>query len=265
MDFFGVGAFEILFLLILAFIILGPERLQATARAAGRAFAQLLAWQQQSPEAQMIQQVQRDFEREIIELRDEFLRTRKQLDVSAEVQQLRAETQSLLNNAQGLLNPRQLAGGLRATGNPSTRDPATTSTVAVPKWDDQRRIGGGPPAPAVEDDLLAHLLREDEAQRQQPAQPAHDTQPLPPPVEVQTVPRKSSAAAANGHSNGQSQQTKPPQPELSVLAQQEQLAHQVAELVSDLRALQEHLRARGLLEPDWLPPTHAAQHETIPS
>jgi hypothetical protein len=48
------------------------------------------------------------------------------------------------------------------------------------------------------------------------------------------------------------------------MAQQERLASQLETLVTDMRALQEHLRVRGLLDADWQTPSEAASHEVTP-
>lgn len=76
MNFFGVGVFEILLVLIIGLVILGPERLRDLGRQTGRLMARWLAWQQQSPELQMMQQVRREFEEEIVSLRDELVRAK---------------------------------------------------------------------------------------------------------------------------------------------------------------------------------------------
>lgn len=79
MEFFGVGPAELLFLLVLGLIVVGPERLPDMARSAGRLVAWLMAWQQRSPEFQTIQQIRHDMQQEIVDLRDELMRTQKQL------------------------------------------------------------------------------------------------------------------------------------------------------------------------------------------
>ncbi len=95
MNFFGVGLFEILLVLIFALVVLGPERLQTLGRQAGRLTAQWLAWQQSSPELQAVQRIRNEFEAEVNALRDEILRAKQQLNVSAEVQRLQAEGHSI--------------------------------------------------------------------------------------------------------------------------------------------------------------------------
>ncbi len=97
MNFFGVGPLELFFILILGLIVLGPERLPEVGRFLGRKMAELMAWQQQSPEAQMIQQIRQDFEQEIVGLRDELVQARAQLNVREDMEKLRAETRAMLS------------------------------------------------------------------------------------------------------------------------------------------------------------------------
>jgi sec-independent protein translocase protein TatB len=262
MEFFGsIGIGEIILVALVGFLVLGPERLQDAGRSIGRLVAQLMVWQQQSPEAQMVQQVRKDFEREIIELRDELVRARKQLDVSAEVRRLQEDTDRIL---------KQKGVETEAPAVPPTRTPE-----------------------AAQDDLLTHLLHEEEQRHQ-------ETQPYQHPVETRTVPRESSSSivsegpmsdndepepavppVAQEHmpssegqhapastANGQVSDTvlAPYEPAIApvsnaLLSEQENLARQIQVLMADLQALQEQLRARGLLDTDWTPPSQEKQHE----
>jgi sec-independent protein translocase protein TatB len=126
MNFLGVGPFELILILVLGLVVLGPERLRTMGRSAGKLVAQLLAWQQQSPEAQMVQQIRDDFQREIVDLRDELVRARQQLDVSAEVQRLRAET--------GNIMPKDIADlEARARASTPSKADVTAETTAPPE------------------------------------------------------------------------------------------------------------------------------------
>lgn len=85
MEIFNIHIFEFLLIAGLALVVFGPERLPEVGRFAGKQVARFLAWQQQSPELKMINDVRSEFEQEIASLRDELVRTRKQLDISQEV------------------------------------------------------------------------------------------------------------------------------------------------------------------------------------
>jgi sec-independent protein translocase protein TatB len=231
MNFLGVGPFELVLVLGLALIVLGPERMQEMGRTAGRLVARMLAWQQQSPEARMIQEIRQDFEREIVELRDEMVRAQKQMDVSKEVQRLRQDANTMMSRKNLLSEP--------PAETPTTPPPASTRSAEAtgeqaaspdmtsPTPDEERNIGG------VE-----------------PHQPA---------TETRTVARRSTKAAQAGKSA-----TAP------TTADYELLQQQVQTLTATVQALQAQLHAQGMLDPDWQPPARDAQpapsqHETVAS
>ncbi len=99
MEIFGIGPIELLLILILSFIVFGPERLPEIGRLLGRLVAKILAWQHQSPEARMIQEIRKDFQREIIELRDEIVRAQQQLNLSPEGSELNQQIRSMLSGS----------------------------------------------------------------------------------------------------------------------------------------------------------------------
>lgn len=93
MEFLGVGPVELLVIIILGLIVVGPERLPEMARSAGRFFGRIIAWQQQSPEFQTIQQVRHEIQNEITGLRNEISQTQQQ--VVSNVQALKQSVPSL--------------------------------------------------------------------------------------------------------------------------------------------------------------------------
>jgi sec-independent protein translocase protein TatB len=99
MEIFNIHIFEFLLIAGLALVVFGPERLPEVGRFVGKQVARFLAWQQQSPELRMITDVRSEFEREIASLRDELVRTRKQLDISQDmdIKSLREELRPMLN------------------------------------------------------------------------------------------------------------------------------------------------------------------------
>jgi sec-independent protein translocase protein TatB len=144
MNFFGVGPLELFFILILGLIVLGPERLPEVGRFIGRKMAELMAWQQQSPEAQMIQQIRKDVEQEIVELRDELVQARAQLNVRDDVEKLRAETRAMFSlkdqeiaaaqagNSTGSVSTAQLPNKVAAAGKNAGTSPITPDADNVP-------------------------------------------------------------------------------------------------------------------------------------
>jgi len=97
MEIFNIHLLEFLLIAGLGLIIFGPERLPEVGRFLGKQMARFLAWQQQSPELQMINEVRSELDREIASLRDELLKTRTQLDVSGDMETLRNDLRSMVN------------------------------------------------------------------------------------------------------------------------------------------------------------------------
>lgn len=277
MNFLGVGPFELILILILGLVVLGPERLRAMGRSAGKLVAQLLAWQQQSPEAQMVQQIRDDFQREIVDLRDELVRAREQLDVSAEVQRLRQETGSIM--------PADIAD-LEARARASTPDAAHAETQAKPA--PEHAEAAEHPATTAEHPPDTAPARTPDTPDAAPTTPqtasppehaehtAASAEQLPDAAQ-QTTSAPPETAQANGSAAEHA-----PADELAPTAgvalpehiappgfEQEHLAHQIQALIADMHALQEQLRRRDVLDADWQPPSaHAAppmEHETLSS
>jgi sec-independent protein translocase protein TatB len=281
MNFLGVGPFELILILVLGLVVLGPERLRTMGRSTGKLVAQLLAWQQQSPEAQMVQQIRDDFQREIVDLRDELVRAREQLDVSAEVQRLRAET--------GNIMPKDIAD-LEARARASTPDKtdATAEATAPPE---PATPEPATPEPAPESAQPAETPNTAPEPAPEPAtpepapesaQPAETPNTAPEPAAPEPTSAASEPAPEPAQANGTAAEHVPAAPadDLAPTAgaalpehiappstEQEHLAHQIQALVADLHALQEQLRRRELLDADWQPPSAnaapPAERETL--
>lgn len=138
MEIFNIHIFEFLLIAGLALIVFGPERLPEVGRFIGQQLARFLAWQQNSPELQLLNEVRSDFEREIAELRDELVRTRQQLDISPQVTSIKDELRPMLDLKGNLtLPPADSANGAtpaNLTPDPSIAapDPAAAPTTTTP-------------------------------------------------------------------------------------------------------------------------------------
>ena len=69
MEFLGVGPAELVFILIIALIVVGPERLPVLARQAGKFLVTVRDWVQKSPDAAMILRAREEIEAELANLR----------------------------------------------------------------------------------------------------------------------------------------------------------------------------------------------------
>jgi sec-independent protein translocase protein TatB len=223
MELFNVNIVEVLIIAGLALVVFGPERLPEVGRFLGKQVARLLAWQQQSPELQMLNDVRGEFEREIASLRDELVRTRKQLDVSDDLTAIRNELRPMLD-LRGSLN------GAAAQPEPQI----------------------APPRPAAE-------AAEPLADSTSPAEAAAEPAPLSPAPAAQTVPaavRPNKIVAAEP-----TRVLSPAAP--AAPADQRELGRRLQQLMADMQALVSELQERGQLGPDWQPPSQMADQETI--
>jgi sec-independent protein translocase protein TatB len=203
MNFFGVSPVEIVFIAILGLIIFGPERLPEIGRFLGRGLARVLAWQYTSPEAQLLNELRRDFEQQIIEIRDEMVYARQQLDIRSELTDLQRETEALLR---GQTTPPKAVSTTEAVVTPEpTIAPPTALPPAVPV----------PPPPAPSD------------------------------TQTSSASVKPAAATLNGTTH----------------SEVETLTQQIQQLSASVQALQEQLRQRGLLDPEWQPPQEVQQEQ----
>jgi sec-independent protein translocase protein TatB len=89
MNFLGIGPGEFFFILVLALLVIGPERLPGFARSIGRGIVRLRNWVNNSPDAQILLQVQRELEAEISDIRT---------TLRQEVQSVRAEMELVRND-----------------------------------------------------------------------------------------------------------------------------------------------------------------------
>lgn len=194
MEIFNIHLFELLLIAGLALVVFGPERLPEVGRFAGKQVARFLAWQQQSPELQMINDVRAEFEQEIASLRDELVRTRKELDISKDVTQnlnsIRDELRPMLNLRDKGATPKGSATAIAAQQN-GTPAPDSASPPAPAEAQPAAELADGlaelpdPPtpvpdlAPAEETTLVEQLL--------DPVDAVAD--PLAAPAELTTDPR----------------------------------------------------------------------------
>jgi sec-independent protein translocase protein TatB len=290
MEIFNIHIFEFLLIAALALVVFGPERLPEVGRFIGKQVARFLAWQQQSPELRLINDVRSEFEREIASLRDELLRARNQLDVSRDVEKLRSELRPMLNlQLDADLQPQQ--GSPATPGNPgktSAASPgpgATSASVATPE-------NGEAAAPPAAPDGPATLADADKLVAEPPPPPTLTPQPAAQAVPATASPNRIPGTEPTGvlqpvderahylaerrsrlhdlsdyddppalNGTPAAPQSEAPPATLSA-DEREELLRQIQTLSSELRALVGELRERGLIGVDWTPNREPSQ-ETL--
>ncbi|NTV62592.1 MAG: translocase [Oscillochloris sp.] len=229
MEIFNVSIPELILIAGLALVVFGPERLPEIGRLLGKQVAKLLAWQQNSPELQMLNEVRSEFETEIASLRDELVRTRKQLDVTKDISALKEELRPMLDLRGGINGITQAASGQ-----------ATATTIAPP-------VAAAPTPP--------------------PATGAGVTPP-PPEAGVVGEPRAAPAIRsipATGRPTKvvASEPTSVLGTPIPIVPNNTQLAERIQQLSADLQTLTAELQARGHLGTDWPSPAQKPEQEGV--
>ena len=130
MEIFGVGPFELLMVALIAFIVLGPERIPTAMRWLGRTVRQV---------RQMSQQLTKDYGPEIKEITGE---------ISAVQAELRSIQRDLTDVTRGLVTGTEVIHPPKAA-NPAPAQPASDT---VPSPAPTPSTASTPPTPAPADD-----------------------------------------------------------------------------------------------------------------
>jgi sec-independent protein translocase protein TatB len=136
MNFLGIGPGEFFFILILALLVIGPERLPGFARSIGRGIVRLRNWINNSPDAQVLLQVQRELEAEISDIRT-TLRQEVQ-NVRAEMEMVRSDleqaSRTVDTSVSSATTSANVAFPTNTIANPSTANltPITSSDLTTP-------------------------------------------------------------------------------------------------------------------------------------
>ena len=200
MNFLGIGFGELILILIVLLVVVGPERLPELSRQAGRLMVRARTWIQSSPDAALVLRARQEIEQELEAIKSSLL----------EVQSVRDEV---------LGAARQLNDSV---------SPLTSGRLSIDE------IMGTPATAEVEHVVTAN------------GQLTSDV-PL-------AVPAAESAAPTSAPIREPFEEPVDRAPD-----ELEQLNFRLQALMTDLWALQEQLKQRGVLEPDWTPPSFTVQ------
>lgn len=269
MEIFNIHIFEFILIAGLALVVFGPERLPEVGRFIGKQVARFLAWQQQSPELKMINDVRGEFEREIANLRDELVRTRNQLDVSKDVSQIQEQLKSAFDLRPELQSAVDAAKGASTAGaapEPTIAPPADAATSAADAATSAADAAASA-ADAADTALKAAEVATDAAELA--AEAAANQAPTPQlnrvagtqPTNLFDRPAPvTPAQPRNSHDAAPSDEAAPAS---LGAADDGALLRRLEGLVADMQALVEELQGRGLIGPDWQLPSQASQQESI--
>ncbi|NTU79044.1 MAG: translocase [Chloroflexales bacterium] len=276
---FNIHLFELLLIAGLALVVFGPERLPEIGRFAGKQVARFLAWQQQSPELKMINDVRSEFEQEIASLRDELVRTRRQLDISQDV-----NLNSIRDELRPLLNLRNQPVIPPAGGRPVP--PASATEIAAPPAEPATVAEGEPPrvtAAPAEGSQIGEAQAVADSAPEPPGTPAVEAPEVRPTpmgtVQAAARPNRLAATKPTGALDQSGERAGHPSPAAPSLNGQGRtptagpadspssdevrlMRQQIERLSADLQALISGLHERGLLGADWQP-SATSEQETL--
>ncbi|MEI6181573.1 MAG: twin-arginine translocase TatA/TatE family subunit, partial [Chloroflexales bacterium] len=251
MEIFNIHPLELLLIAGLALVVFGPERLPELGRLAGKQVARFLAWQQQSPELKLVNEMRAEFDQQITTLRDELVRTRRQLD-TAHADQLT----SLREDLRPMLDLRDEVKRAVANGSSGLTNPAPPTPTPLPPTSVE--VTPAPPVSALAPAEASPSPRTPPTLSVRPAAgtvqaasrldqlaPIAPDPPLDQPVALST----------NGHSLTPISPASPPSAATHLMLQQ------IERLNADLQALISALQAQGQLSADWQPEAVKRQQE----
>jgi len=230
MEILGIGPGEFMLILIVLLVAVGPERLPGLARQAGRLLVRGRNWLQSSPDAAMVMRARQEIEQELATLRtsllevqsvrDEVLGAAKQ--IGAEVNSLTAATKAELEELGKIAPPKP--------ANPPQEIEATlASAQSEPGVEEQappESPADEPAEQAAETAVAAPAL---DGTGEQASETPH--QPLPFDAELSAEPAPAARAVFQS------------------------IDLRLQAIMTDLFALQEQLKQRGVLADDWRPPS----------
>ena len=255
MEIFNIHPLELLLIAGLALVVFGPERLPELGRLAGKQVARFLAWQQQSPELKLVNEMRAEFDQQITTLRDDLIRTRRQLDTAHadQLTSLREDLRPMLDLRDEM--KRVVVNGSSGAANPAPPPPAPlppTSAevtpappVSAPAPAEASPSPRTPPAPSVRPAAGTVQATPRPNQLASPAPAPHLDQPV--------------TLSTNGHSPTPISPTAPSSAETHLMLQQ------IERLSADLQALISALQAQGHLSADWQPEAGKPRQETLSS
>lgn len=246
MNIFGIGPSELILILLILLVVVGPERLPTLARQGGQMLVRTRNWIQRSPDAAMVLRARQEIEQELNQLRMSLV----------EVQNARNEVI-------------EAAKQINQTVSDDVIGSAKQATDAVKAID-------APKATQVAPEAVAETLQAEDAQ----ATPEAVAEALPPavnPTNGQTVVRTSRRSdsgasitnagtpAAETPADAPNVETIPLDPQQAAPPTDSQhvetfsadelrmLTWQVQQLMDNMRALRAELHQRNLLDADWQP------------
>jgi sec-independent protein translocase protein TatB len=249
MNILGIGPGELILIMIILLVVVGPERLPVLARQGGQMLVRVRNWVQKSPDAAMIMRARQEIEQELASLRSSLLEVQNARDevmqVAKQVNQTITEdfggavkdiTRTINDESRKIMQGTTDATKAATTATQAAENAASAADVAIDA------------AHAADTHLNGVAPSTTEAN----ATPALDAS------NGQTVARgrtRSESFASKPAADAEPSGSAAPQPSDSLaLVELRMLHEQMQTMLRDMQALQHSLRGRGLLGDDWQAP-----------
>lgn len=222
MNILGIGVGELILILLITLLVVGPERLPDLARQTGRMLVRLRNWFRGSPDAALVLRMRQEIEQELALLRNELI----------EVQSVRDEMLDAAKQINETINQDVIAEareGIRDLQTVSRGKPITPAKNPAQQQKATPAVSEAEPATAQGAEQIAP-----------PTAPAEPAAPA-------AAPARSTRTATPA--------TTPAGAVLFDSAEFEQISTRIQAVMSDLWALQEELKQRGWLDEQWQPPS----------
>jgi sec-independent protein translocase protein TatB len=230
MEILGIGPGEFFFILIILLVVVGPERLPDLARQAGRLLVRGRNWLQSSPDAAMVMRARQEIEQELATLRTSLLEVQSVRDeVLGAAKQIGAEVNSLTAATKAELEELGTIAPPKPANSPQAPEAVPANGQAEPSAEDQAPPNPPPDEPAEHTTPAADAVAAPDGADEQISETPR--QPLPFAEELPAEP----APVAEGAF--------------------ESIDLRLQAIMTDLFALQEQLKQRGVLAEDWRPPS----------
>jgi len=250
MTFLGIGPGELILILILLLVVVGPERLPGLARSLGRGLVQVRNWLQTSPDAALVLRARQEIEQELATIRSSLLEVQSVRDEMLGVAKQLDEAVGPIANARTSLanlikEPANKPLARTDNGQPANEAaPETGAAQDMPPGDaapiDSLNVDPEPSVPTAPPEVAASASPPIAAHA-----PADTSEDLGRRIQALTA----EVRALQAH----------------LQAEWALKSAQVESAMADLHALQQQLKQRGLLDEDWQPPSWTMQMPGAPA
>jgi len=243
MNFLGIGPGELLLILLVLLVVVGPERLPGLARQMGRMVVTARNWMQNSPDAAMVLRARQEIEAELTMLKSSLLEVQSIRDEVLDAAKQFNEVVSPLTEGRALdnlLDP-AAAGQSPSASGLAPDQAAADATVAATEWPT-----GGADLPAAYTPITKVELSQLFAVTKTTI--INDSEGVP------EEPAASPSRDQRLNAIGDSEPALPAGPAISPSAIDE-LHIRMQAIMTDLWALQEQLKQHGALDVGWQPPS----------